>query len=266
MNPRVKRFHTIIPLFPILRPARHHHLPKTNQLRFPILDGDDHEKDETGESCVIFACKLETRKEEQESQAVKKFSASFFISVFLFRRQTNTLHFIFNPHHLTKKMKLRLTCSSSFLLISTCLFTFFEVTSCYYIPSEALGTVLIPFVIKYAGKKIFQIGKMVGAHSTKNHGIHGGPIHHVFPTEYRVPSPLNPPPLTKVSSPPLSYSSPSSAVASYPGKQHYDDGYDDEDYDDDRDPYPLPRPPALHKNVVDAHYSQGLHYHYTRHG
>lgn len=111
----------------------------------------------------------------------------------------------------------------------------------FYIPSESLGTYLIPAIMQASGMSIFRIGKMIGASSVKNHGVHGGPIHHVFPKTYHVPSATLP-----IKSPP------------YPGSSSY---YDDGDYDDDN--YQR-QPPRHHKNVVDAHYSEGMHYHYNR--
>lgn len=73
------------------------------------------------------------------------------------------------------------------------------------------------------GKSIFKVGKMIGIHKNTNHGLHGGPIHHVFPTTYR--------------------GSPAT-------------------YDDDDD-HRGPPQPLDHKAVVDAHYGEGTHYHYS---
>jgi hypothetical protein len=125
-----------------------------------------------------------------------------------------------------------------------------SLSASYYIPTDSIGTILIPAVIAASGRSIFKIGKIIGASATKNHGIHGGPIHHVFPKEYRVPS----------ASPALPSSS-----SSYRGSSNNGDHYDDRGYDDyGDDDHERPRPPPLHKNVVDAHYSEGMHYHYSR--
>jgi len=125
----------------------------------------------------------------------------------------------------------------------------------YYIDAEKLGVYLIPYLLRYSGRRIFNIGKMIGAQSVKNHGIHGGPIHHVFPKTYH-PSSLGTPGVGTAAS--------SISGGTSPYYRNHEDvqGYhDDRDYDEDRDQEQ--RPPRLHKNVVDAHYSSGMHYHYT---
>lgn len=93
----------------------------------------------------------------------------------------------------------------------------------FVIPTEALGQLLIPLAIQTSGISIFKLGKIIGLRKQTNHGVHGGPIHHVFPVVHKNPSP------------PI-------------------------DHDDSEDDY---RQPTHHKAVVDAHYTEGKHIHYT---
>lgn len=93
----------------------------------------------------------------------------------------------------------------------------------WVIPAERLGELLIPLAIQSSGMSIFNLGKMIGARERTNYGVHGGPIHHVFPVVHKNPSP----------------------------PFHHDD--DEDDY----------RQPTHHKAVVDAHYTEGKHIHYN---
>lgn len=116
--------------------------------------------------------------------------------------------------HLPSLVIFAFVCYTISLLISA-------VTS-WVIPTEAVGEVLIPVLIQASGMSIFRLGKMIGAKGATNHGIHGGPVHHVFPVVHK-----NPPP----------------------------PAYEDEDENDHRQP-------VHHKYVVDSHYSEGRHVHH----
>lgn len=108
---------------------------------------------------------------------------------------------------------------------------------CFYIPADVAGTLLIPGIMRAGGMSLFRIGRMIGIRANTNHGVHGGPIHHVFPTTYH------------------------STYA-----DHYDrdpeSAYDDYSHDDDDDEEP--DFPKLHKNVVSGHYAEGTHFHYSQ--
>lgn len=110
----------------------------------------------------------------------------------------------------------------------------FELSQCFYIPADVAGTLLIPSLMRAGGMSLYRIGKMIGVRANTNHGIHGGPIHHVFPTTYH--------------------------SSHLPPAHQDDDHYDDEEYDADDEP---PPPPRLHTNVLAGHYSEGTHYHYS---
>lgn len=127
-------------------------------------------------------------------------------------------------HHLL----LALLCS----LLSQCL-----VVNCLYIPAEVAGTLLIPSMMRAGGMSLYRIGKMIGVRANTNHGIHGGPIHHVFPTTF--------------------HSHHTGHTSAHP--HHLSDNYYD-DYDEDEEP---PQPPKLHSNVVAGHLSEGTHYHFS---
>ena len=107
---------------------------------------------------------------------------------------------------------------------------------CFYIPADVAGTLLIPSIMRAGGMSLYRIGKMIGIRSNTNHGLHGGPIHHVFPTTYHS----------------------SHAQHSDPYYEESADG-DYGDHDDEE-----PDPPQLHKNVVDSHYAEGKHFHYSQ--
>lgn len=118
--------------------------------------------------------------------------------------------------HLPSVAILAFVCYTISLAVSS-------VTS-WVIPTEIVGEYLIPVMIQASGMSIFRLGKMIGAREATNHGIHGGPIHHVFPVVHKnPPSPI----------------------------------YDDEGDDDDGH-----RQPVHHKHVVDSHYSEGRHIHH----
>lgn len=59
-----------------------------------------------------------------------------------------------------------------------------------YYDSEELGMAVIPKFLIDASLSFVKLGKIVGSLQAEetNHGIHGGPIHHVFPTEHAVAS------------------------------------------------------------------------------
>ena len=111
---------------------------------------------------------------------------------------------------------------------------FSSLVQSFYVPSEVLGALLIPHVMRAGSMAVYRVGKLIGTRANSNHGIHGGPIHHVFPTTFH------------------------SSGQQESQSQVYDTTYND--YDEDE---PLPPPPKLHQNVVDGHYSDGTHYHYS---
>lgn len=55
-----------------------------------------------------------------------------------------------------------------------------------YYDSEELGTAVIPKFILDSSVSFLKLGQLVGSQSSheEHHGIHGGPIHHVFPTAH----------------------------------------------------------------------------------
>lgn len=55
-----------------------------------------------------------------------------------------------------------------------------------YYDSEELGMAVIPKFLIDASTSFLKLGKIVGSASAVevNHGLHGGPIHHVFPTSH----------------------------------------------------------------------------------
>lgn len=55
-----------------------------------------------------------------------------------------------------------------------------------YYDSEELGMAVIPKFMLDASTSFLKLGKLVGSASAAevNHGVHGGPIHHVFPTSH----------------------------------------------------------------------------------
>lgn len=113
----------------------------------------------------------------------------------------------------------------SLVIVACVFFTISYLTSPIYsfvIPTEVVGEYLIPVLIQASGMSIFRLGKMIGAKEATNHGVHGGPIHHVFPVVHKNPYPPT---------------------------------IDDEDGDDYRQP-------VHHKAVVDAHYTEGRHVHH----
>lgn len=119
------------------------------------------------------------------------------------------------------------------LLLSLSLIIIVHCVCCFYIPADVAGTLLIPSLMRAGGMSLYRIGRMIGVRANTNHGIHGGPIHHVFPTTYH-----------SSHLPPVSHQ----------------DHYVDDDYEEDDEP---PPPPKLHSNVLSGHYATGQHFHYS---